>query len=293
MTIMPIDKLTGYIWINGELVQWQDAKIHIFTHGLHYSGGVFEGEMAYSGEVFKLEEHTDRLIASAKVMQMESPYSFDEIIDAHKLVIKKNNIRNAYVRPLIWRGAESLNLTNKVLSVNLMIAAIPSTPKPEKSFNLHISKWQKPHPDSMPPQVKSSGHYNMMIVSQMEAKALGYDDAILLDWRGFVAECTTTNIFFVKGDQLITPIADAFLNGITRQTVIGLAKKLGLEVKEKHFGLEKLEKYNECFMTGTAAEVKSVKSIDLGHKKIIFENNRITSLLHQEYASLVNPDKLR
>ncbi len=291
MTIMPIDKAECYIWINGELVQWQDAKVHVLTHGLHYSGGVFEGEKAYSGEVFKLEEHTDRLISSAKVMQLEVPYNFDEIISAHKIIIKKNNIHNAYVRPLIWRGAESLNLTNKTLSINLLIAAFPSTPRSEKSLNLHISKWRKPHPDAMPPQVKSSGHYNIMIVSQMEAKSLGYDDAILLDWRGFVAECTTTNIFFVQENQLITPIADAFLNGITRQTVIELAKKLGLEVKEKHFGLEKLEKYNECFITGTAAEIKSVSSIDLGPKKIVFEDNKITSLLHQQYISLVNSHK--
>lgn len=293
MTIIPIDKLAGYIWINGELVGSQDAKIPILTHGLHYSGGVFEGERAYAAEIFKLEEHTDRLIASSKVMQMQSPYSFDQIIAAHKLVIKKNNIQNAYLRPLIWRGAESLNLTNKVLSVNLMIAAIPLTQKPEKSFKLHISRWKKPHPQSLPPQVKSSGHYNMMIVSQMEAQALGYDDAILLDWRDFIAECTTTNIFFVHKEQLITPVADAFLNGITRQTIIGLAKKLGLEVKEQHFGLEKLAQFDECFMTGTAAEVKSVQSIDLADKKINFDNNRITSMLHQQYLSLVNPSKLR
>ncbi|WP_367364146.1 branched-chain amino acid transaminase [Candidatus Tisiphia endosymbiont of Nedyus quadrimaculatus] len=282
-----LKQLSGYIWINGNFIAWQEAKVDVLTHSLHYSGGVFEGEKAYDGKIFKLEEHTQRLIESAQTLAMEMPYSFEDIIKAHHLLIEKNNIKDAYVRPLIWYGSESLNLTNVNLSVNLLIAAIPSTPRPSDALSLHIARWRKCHPNSLPPQCKSSGHYNMMIVCQKEAKSLGYNDAILLDWRGFIAECTTTNIFFVKGEQLFTPIADSFLNGITRQTVIKLAKELNLEVKEEYITLDRLGEFNECFMTGTAAEVKGIKSINRGDQNIIFEDSKITNLLKKEYNSLV------
>ncbi|WP_342271006.1 branched-chain amino acid transaminase [Candidatus Tisiphia endosymbiont of Parasteatoda lunata] len=282
-----LNQLSGYIWINGRFIDWQEAKIHALTHSLHYSGGVFEGEKAYNGKIFKLEEHTQRLIESAKGLSIEVPYSFEDIITAHQLLITKNNIKNAYVRPLIWYGSESLNLTNVNLSVNLLIAAVSSTPRPSDDLSLHIARWRKCHPNSLPPQCKSSGHYNMMIVCQKEAKSLGYSDAVLLDWRGFIAECTTTNIFFVKGEQLFTPIADSFLNGITRQTVIKLAKELNLEVKEEYITLDRLGEFNECFMTGTAAEVKGIKSINRGDQNIIFEDSKITNLLKKEYNSLV------
>ncbi|WP_341753635.1 branched-chain amino acid transaminase [Candidatus Tisiphia endosymbiont of Dioctria rufipes] len=282
-----LKQLSGYIWINGNFIAWQEAKVDVLTHSLHYSGGVFEGEKAYDGKIFKLEEHTQRLIESAQTLAMEMPYSFEDIIKAHHLLIEKNNIKDTYVRPLIWYGSESLNLTNVNLSVNLLIAAIPSTPRPSDALSLHIARWRKCHPNSLPPQCKSSGHYNMMIVCQKEAKSLGYNDAILLDWRGFIAECTTTNIFFVKGEQLFTPIADSFLNGITRQTVIKLAKELNLEVKEEYITLDRLGEFNECFMTGTAAEVKGIKSINCGDQNIIFEDSKITNLLKKEYNSLV------
>ncbi len=290
MAIIDENKAQQYIWINGELIKWEEAKIHALTHSLHYSGAAFEGERAYEGKVFKLAEHTNRLIESARSLQMQEPYSFEEIIDAHKLIIKENRLVNCYIRPLIWRGGESLNMTNKMLSVNLMIATVHLTPRAEKNFDLNISRWRKPHPNSLPPQVKSSGHYNMNIVSQSEAKADGYDDAIMLDWRGYVAECTTTNIFFVQDQQLITPIADAFLNGITRQTIIELAKKLGLAVKEKYIKIEELDSYEECFMTGTALEVRGVNSITLTEKKIVFEYSKITQLLKKEYANLVRKE---
>ncbi|WP_316353343.1 branched-chain amino acid transaminase [Candidatus Trichorickettsia mobilis] len=275
-----------YIWLNGDLVKWQDTQIHALTHSLHYAGAVFEGEKAYGGRVFKVHEHTNRLLASANTMQMQVPYSFDEIIAAHESIITKNKISDAYIRPLVWRGSESLNLTNKSLSVNLMIAAIVSAPRVVDNVSVHVSRWRKPHPESWPPQVKSSGHYAMMIVALEEAKLQGYNDAILLDWRGYIAECTTTNIFFVNKDRLITPIADSFLNGITRQTIISLAQKLGLEVQEKHISLSDIEKYDECFLTGTAAEVKLVNSIALQSQQIIFADSRITSLLQQEYTAL-------
>jgi len=277
----------GYIWINGELVEWDAAKIHVLTHSLHYSGSVFEGEKSYNGKVFNLEEHTHRLIKSATTLSMDVPYSFDDIIKAHHIVIEKNNIQDAYIRPLIWQGSESLNLTNKILSVNLLIAAIPSIPRPNYPLKLHLSRWRKPHPNSLPPQCKSAGHYNMMIVCQKEAKALGYDDAILLDWRGYIAECTTTNIFFVKDEQLFTPLPDAFLNGITRCTIIEIAKRLNIPINEEYIELERITHFDECFVTGTAMEVKAINSIDFEDQKITFKNNKITTLLKNEYNALV------
>lgn len=277
----------GYIWINGELIDWDAAKIHALTHSLHYSGSVFEGEKSYNGKVFKLEEHTHRLIESATMLGLSIPYSFDDIIKAHHIVIEKNNIQDAYIRPLIWQGSESLNLTNKILSVNLLIAAIPSIPRPTNPLRLHLSRWRKPHPNSLPPQCKSAGHYNMMIVCQKEAKALGYDDAILLDWRGYIAECTTTNIFFVKDEQLFTPLPDAFLNGITRCTIIEIAKRLNIPLREEYIELERITHFDECFVTGTAMEVKAVNSFDFDDQKITFKNNKLTTLLKNEYNALV------
>jgi branched-chain amino acid aminotransferase len=287
MTFATLDKLTaGYIWLNGELVPWQDAKIHALNHGLHYAGSVFEGERSYEGKIFKIEEHTDRLLNSAKTMYLDVRFSKNEIIDAHQLLIEKNKIMDSYIRPLIFRGPESLNISNPNLSTNVLIAAIPITKKSKPDLKIHLSKWTKPHPSAVPPQVKSSGHYNMMIVAQMDAKHLGFDDALLLDWRGFVAECTTSNIFFARQDVLITPIADAFLDGITRQTIINIAKNLGLQVKESYIEQEDIKNYSECFVTGTAIEVAGVSSITLPQETIKFNENKIGSLMKAEYAKL-------
>ncbi len=282
-----LNQLVDYIWINGKFIICREANIHVLTHSLHYSGGVFEGEKAYNGKIFKLEEHIRRLIESAKALSIDIPYSFEDIVKAHQLLIVKNNIKNAYVRPLVWYGSESFNLTNTKLSVNLLIAAVPSSPRISSALNLHIARWRKCHPNSLPPQCKSSGHYNMMIVCQKEAKLLGCDDAVLLDWRGFIAEATTANIFFVKDNQLFTPVADSFLNGITRQAVIQLAKELNITVKEEYITLDMLEEFSECFLTGTAMEVKGITSISLGSRKVTFQDSKITDLLKREYISLV------
>lgn len=276
-----------YMWINGDFLQVNEAKISALTHSLHYAGGVFEGEKAYNGQIFKLAEHTHRLLESAKALHLNVPYSYADIINAHKLLIEKNNITDAYIRPLIWQGSESLNMTNPALSVNLLIAAIFSKPRPDNLLNLHISRWRKSHPNAMPTQCKSSGHYNMMIVAQKEAKSLGYDDAILLDWQGFIAECSVSNIFFVKEDQLFTPIADRFLNGITRQTVIEMAKNLGLEVTEARLTLDQLGEFTEGFITGTAVEIKGISSVNIEGQTITFKENKITQLLKNKYHDLV------
>ncbi|HJD56194.1 MAG TPA: branched-chain amino acid transaminase [Rickettsia endosymbiont of Pyrocoelia pectoralis] len=277
-----------HIWINGDLVPYELAQIHALTHSLHYSGAVFEGERAYNGKVFKLREHTERLIKSAEVLGLEVPYSVDEIIKAHELLIEKNKIQDAYIRPLVWCGSESLNITNRALSTNLLIAAIPSMPRSfTEGIDLHVSRWRKAAPNMMPTQSKSAAHYNMAITSKKEAKALGYDDALLLDYEGYIAECTTTNIFFVKENVLYTPIADRFLNGITRQTIIEIAKNLGLEVKEERLKLEQIENFTGCFATGTAIEVQNIDSIDLGNKKIIFNDHKIANSLKKEYDGIV------
>lgn len=285
-TIIP-NEPSIYIWINGKLVMFDEAKIHALTHSLHYSGAVFEGEKAYNGKIFKLEEHTDRLIESAKSLGLDVPYNYEEIIEAHKLLIEKNNVKNAYIRPLIWQGSESINITNPALSVNLLIASVPSLYRASEPLNLHIARWRKPHPNSLPPQCKSAGHYNMSIVCQKEAKALGFRDAIMLDWEGYIAECTTANIFFVKNNQLFTPIADRFLNGITRQTVIDLARESNIGVTEERISPDRLETFSECFVTGTAIEVKEVKSVNFDGKEIIFPDNKITLLLKAKYDKLV------
>jgi branched-chain amino acid aminotransferase len=278
----------NFVWFNGKLVMLSQATINVLNHSLHYSGAVFEGERAYNGKVFKLKEHTDRLLYSAKNMHLDIPYTAEQIIEAHKILIEKNKISNAYVRPLIFRSSETLGLTNDTLTTNLIIIAVVSQKRPTAPFKLNVTKWRKPHPNALDPQVKSSGHYNMSIGIQLEAKANGFNDSLVLDWRGYIAETTTTNIFFVENDTLVTPIADAFLNGITRQTVIELATELGITVKEQHITLDDLHKYQECFLTGSAIEIKEVESIDLGEKQIIFQNNKITRQLIDKFQQSVH-----
>ncbi len=287
MTIALNNKFFAHIWLNGHLVPWEEAKIHVLTHSLHYAGAAFEGERAYNGKIFKLAEHTNRLIASAKTLHLDLQYGFEDIINAHHELLLKNKIQDAYIRPLIWRGDESLGLGSNTLSTNLLILAVRSNPRADRGLKIHISNWQKPQPKAMPIECKSSGHYNMMIIAEKEALNKGYDDAILLDWRGFIAECTTTNIFFVQQGEIITPIADAFLNGITRQTVIELAQNLGYSAKEQYIKPEEISSFDECFITGTAAEIRGVSSINYENKQKIFENNDVTLHLQQEYAKLV------
>lgn len=283
-------KIAEYIWINGKFVKKDQALIHAVTHSLHYAGAVFEGERAYGGKVFMLEEHTERLIKSANHMRMEAPYSADIINEATKQLLVKNNLKNAYVRPLIWRGAESIGLYSKDLSINVLIYAAESNPAFESDFNINVGVWRKAHPDSMYPQCKSSAHYAMGIVSQDLAIADGYDDSLLLDLDGNIAECTTTNIFFGKGNKLVTPIADKFLDGITRQSVIKMARNNGFEVEEKRLSLSDIEDFDLCFQTGTAGEIKGVSSIDVGAKKLLYSNIETLKKLQAQFAVLVGKE---
>ena len=279
-------KLSKFIWINGEFVPWDEGYAHVLTHSLHYAGAVYEGERAYNGKVFKLEEHTNRLLKSAQLMHLDVKYSAEEINQATRDVLEKNGLKNAYVRPLIWRGAESLGIYSESLSVNLLIFAVESDPKIENGLKLQLGPWRKPSENSIPPQAKSSAHYAMMSISQKIAHENGYDDALLLDSYGAVAESSVTNIFFVKNGELITPIADRFLNGITRQTVFEMAKTLGIKVKEQRIFLEDLKTYQSCFICGTSAEIKGVSLIDNNGEIIEFASDEITIILQKEYAKL-------
>ncbi|GAB4165780.1 MAG: branched-chain amino acid transaminase [Rickettsiaceae bacterium] len=281
------NKMADYIWINGEFVKWEESYVHVMTHSLHYAGSVFEGERAYNGKVFKLMEHTNRLLKSAEHMHLEVKYSAEEINDATNELLKRNNIKNAYVRPLIWRGAESLGLYNPVVKCNILIMALESNPEYKNGLHLCVTPWRKVGTNSMHPQCKSSTHYAMMTVSQKLAQDQGYDDALVLDQYEDIAESTTTNIFFGKGNLLVTPVADRFLNGITRQTVIEIAQNFGMKVREERITLEDIKAYDACFLTGTSAEIRGVSKISFDGKTLEFPDQEMTEKFQQEYTRVV------
>jgi len=264
----PFDKLDGQIWYDGKMVPWQDADVHVLTHGLHYGSCVFEGERSYSGNIFKLREHTDRLLMSGEVLGFKIPFSADEIDAACNEVCKVNGIVDGYIRPVAWRGSEMMGVSAQANTIHLAIAAWPwpSYFSPEaraKGIRLKTSKWRRPAPDTAPVHAKAAGLYMICTLSKHAAEAEGYEDSLMLDWRGQVAEATGANIFMVMGDgKLHTPTPDCFLNGITRQTVIGLAKARGIEVIERAIAPEELANATEVFLTGTAAEVTPVGEID-------------------------------
>ncbi|MCF6343699.1 MAG: branched-chain amino acid aminotransferase [Devosiaceae bacterium] len=266
MAGLPMDQRDGWIWFNGELVEWKSAKIHVLSHGLHYASCVFEGQRAYGGEVYKLHEHSERLIESAKYLDFEIPYSANEIDEACRLVLKKNNLINAYMRPVAWCGSEEMGIAASNNKVHLAIATWewPSYFTPEerlKGIRLTWSKWKRPSPEMIPCFSKAAGLYMICTLSKHQAVRDGYTDALMLDYRGHVAEATGANVFFVKGKEIHTPIPDCFLDGITRQAVISLAKSAGYEVIERTIMPDELSNFDECFLTGTAAEVTPVSEI--------------------------------
>lgn len=281
------EKLSDYIWINGKMIPWEDANIHVLTHSLHYSGAVFEGERAYDGKIFKLIEHSSRLIKSAEAMHLKVNYSVDEISHASEDILKKNNLKNAYVRPLIWRGAESLGAYNPVLTTNLLVLVQESNPVFKSGVRLIVTPWRKVGDDAMPTQSKSSAHYAMLSISQKIAQDQGYDDCLILDRFDDIAECSTTNIFFGREGEIVTPIADRFLNGITRQTVIEMARNMGMKVKEERLMLEDIGQYDACFSTGTSAEIRGISEINTGSGNLDFPNHELVSKLQNEYGKLV------
>ena len=267
MALIPFDDRDGSIWFDGEMVPWREAKTHSLSHGLHYASLVFEGERVYSGHVFKGAEHTARLRASAKILDFDVPISDNALEAAKHEVIKANNIVDGYVRAFCWRGSEMMAISAQNTTVHLAIAAWewPSYFDPEtkmKGITLDIAKWRRPAPESAPVHAKAAGLYMICTLSKHEAEKHGFHDALMLDYRGYVAEATGANVFFIDADGVIhTPIADCFLNGITRQTVIGMAQSMQLTVIERHIMPEEMADMKECFLTGTAAEVTPVSQI--------------------------------
>ena len=290
MASVPFDQLEGFIWMNGEFVKWADAKIHVLTHGLHYASAVFEGERAYGGEIFKLTEHTTRLHESGRILGFTIPYSVAEIDDACRELLRKQGFSDAYVRPVAWRGSEMMGVSAQDNQIHLAIASWewPSYFDPAqrlKGIRLDLAEYRRPDPKTAPSTAKAAGLYMICTISKHRAERRGYADAMMLDWQGRVAECTGANIFFTKDGKIHTPLADCFLDGITRQTAIALAKKRGIEVIERRIVPDELREMTECFITGSAAEVTAVSEI----ADWSFTPGAITKTLMEDYTAEVQP----
>jgi branched-chain amino acid aminotransferase len=287
---VPFDQLPGVVWYDGKLVPGPDAKLHVLSHGLHYASCVFEGERAYGGEIFQCTQHSERLKRSAQILDFEIPYSVAEIDAAKRLVLEKNGQKDAYVRPVAWRGSEMMGVSAQHNAIHLAIATWewPSYFDPAqrlKGIKLDLADYRRPDPATVPALAKAAGLYMICTISKHRAERKGYADAMMLDWQGRVAECTGANIFFVNDGRLHTPIADCFLAGITRQTVIELAKRRGIEVLERRIMPDELTSFPECFITGSAAEVTPVSEIAQWR----FTPAAITKQLMDDYTAEVNP----
>jgi branched-chain amino acid aminotransferase len=286
----PFDQLSGDIWYDGTFVPWSEAKLHVLSHGLHYGSSVFEGERAYGGRIFKSEEHTERLLASGRMLGFEIPWTADQINAAKEETLARMNLADAYIRPVAWRGSEMMGISAQKNTIHLAIAAWewPSYFKPEerlKGIRLDLADYRRPDPKTAPYKAKAAGLYMICTISKHAAEAKGYTDALMLDWRGHVAEATGANVFFIKDGTIHTPTPDCFLDGITRRTVIGLARDRGIEVVERTILPEELEGFEQCFVTGTAAEVTPVSEI-AGNT---FEVGDIIKTLMQDYDAAVRP----
>jgi len=289
MENIPYDKRTGKIWYNSNMVDWKDAKVHLLNHGLHYASCVFEGERVYSGEIFKLEEHTKRLFYSANRMGIKIPYSEKEINDACKETILIQKVNDGYVRPVVWRGSEMMQISAQKNKIHVAVAAWEwgSYFDPKLKLNgikLNISSWRRPHPNSVPWDTKAAGLYMICTLSKHEAESKGYTDSLMLDHEGNIAEATGANIFFKDGSgALHTPIPDSFLDGITRRCVIEIAKSKGIKIIERKIKPEEMSSFVGCFLTGTAAEITPVSLID----KFNFKVCETIKDLSENYQKLV------
>ena len=287
---LAFDQRDGFIWYDGVLVPWADAKLHVLSHGLHYASCVFEGERAYGGEIFRSTAHSERLKRSAECMDFEIPYSVAEIDAAKRLVLERNGQKDAYVRPVAWRGSEMMGVAAQHNAIHLAIAVWewPSYFDPAerlKGLRLDVADYRRPDPATAPCQAKASGLYMICTISKHRAERKGYADAMMYDWRGLIAECTGANIFFVKDERIHTPTPDCFLDGITRQTALALARRAGIEVVERYIKPEELDSFSECFITGTAAEVTPVSEIGPWR----FTPGRLTRQLMDDYTVEVQP----
>lgn len=282
------DDRDGKIWMDGQLVDWRDAKVHVLTHALHYASSVFEGERCYSGKIFKSREHSARLITSGKLVDFDVPYSVDEIEAAKQAALDANGLKDAYVRAVAWRGSGTdMGVAAAANKVHMAVAVWEwgnyYGDAKMKGAKLDIAKWKRPSPETAPSQAKAAGLYMIATMSKHAAEAKGCSDAMMFDYRGYVAEATGANIFFVKDGEVHTPTADAFLNGITRQTVIGMLRKKGITVHERVIMPDELEGFEQCWLTGTAAEVTPVGQIG----DYNFEVGALTRDISQDYEKLV------
>ena len=283
------DDRDGFIWFDGQLVPWRDANVHILTHAMHYASSVFEGQRAYGGVIFKLREHSERLHKSAQILGFEIPWSVEEIDAACYEVMKANGLTDAYLRPVAWRGSEQMGVSPKGTKPHLAIAAWNwgkyfDPAKAEKGIRLDIAPWRRPAPYTAPVHSKAAGLYMIASLSKQHADRRGYDDALMFDWRGQVAEATGANAFFIREGAIHTPTPDCFLNGITRQTVMDLARRRGIEVIERAIWPEELESFEQFFVTGSAAEVTFVQSAGPWN----FEVGDLSRQLARDYDDLVN-----
>ena len=294
MALVPFDDRDGLIWWDGELIPWRDAKLHVLSHGLHYASAVFEGERAYGGHVFRLRAHTDRLINSGRILGFTVPWTPEQIDAACVQTLAANGLTDAYVRPLAWRGSEQLSVSAQQTSIHTMIAVWPWPnlfgADRMKGVRLGMATWKRPHPETAPTASKAAGLYMIGTMSKHEAEAAGWDDALMLDWRGQVSEATGANIFFVIDGELHTPTPDCFLDGITRRTVMRLAAKRQIKVVERAFMPEELSRPTEVFLAGTAAEVTPVRQIG----EHTYTPGPITETLLHDYEALVRmpPDRV-
>ncbi len=283
------DDRDGWIWLDGKLVPWREANLHVLSHALHYASSVFEGQRAYGGEIFKLTEHSTRLRRSGELLGFDIPWSVDEIDAACREALAANNLSDAYVRPVAWRGSEQMGVSAQLTRIHLAIGVWPwgayfGEEAVRRGLSLDISPWRRPAPYTAPTDAKAAGLYMICTMAKHAAEAKGHGDALMLDWRGQVAEATGANAFFVRDGALHTPTPDCFLNGITRQTVIELARRRGVEVVERPIWPEELESFEQFFLTGSAAEVTPVRSAGPWS----FEVGALSLQLRRDYLDLVN-----
>ncbi len=289
MTILPFDNRDGMIWLDGQMVEWTSANTHMLTHGLHYGSCVFEGMRAYDGEIFELTRHNKRLHESGKILGFEIPYSVAEIDKACQDLVTSHKMPNAYVRPVAWRGSEMMAISAQQTTIHVGVAVWDmgkyfSHEDRMKGLRLRLADYRRPDPKTAPVHAKAAGLYMICTIEKHKAEAEGYTDAMFLDWEGNIAEATGANVFFIKGDVIHTPLADRFLNGITRQTVISLAKKRGIEVQERRIAPEEMADFEQCFLTGSAAEVTPVAAIS----DYSFAPDKLTETLMADYTALVS-----
>ena len=288
MAQIPIDELQGLIWLNGKIVDWQNAKVHILTHGLHYGSSVFEGIRVYQGNAFKLNEHLSRLYHSAECLRFNIPYNIDELTFATNEQIQLNNITNGYIRPFAWRGTETLLISGGGKTANVAIAVWPifedsRSDIRERGIRMNISSWRKPAPNASPYTAKAASIYTLSTIVKNDAQSAGYDDSIMLDAASNVTEGTTSNIFFLKNNELHTPVADCFLNGITRQTIIKIATDKGYKTYERKIHIDEIASFDAAFLTGTAIEIMPIDCIE---QHMFNTKHPITAVLTQAYLKL-------